>query len=291
MFIIVTFILVIAGGVLMIFTALEYHKLLEYFKQETYRALRVGHKLNLILLYFFIVGFIVGAVNTFLRDIGITDAFISLLFFLIALYIFFTLRTQSQMAVMAREKALEAMLTFVNVIDLKEFYSKGHSKHVYDIVNLFYDYLSDYKYVLNKAKLLDAAVLHDIGKINISVELLSKRDKLSPEDWEIIKAHPLRGKEMLDKTCFSEISDWVKYHHERVDGNGYYGLVSEDIPLESKIIAIADAYSALCNDRAYRPRLSHEEAIGLISREAGKHFDRRLTEYFLRIDKESLERL
>jgi HD-GYP domain-containing protein (c-di-GMP phosphodiesterase class II) len=275
----------------MIFTAVEYHKLLEYFRQETYRSLRVGYKLTLILLYFFIVGFIVGAVNTFLRDIDITDAFISLLFFLIALYIFFTLRTQSQMAVMAREKALEAMLTFVNVIDLKEFYSKGHSKHVYDIVNLFYDYLPDYRYVLNKAKLLDAAVLHDIGKINISVELLSKRDKLSPEDWEIIKAHPLRGKEMLDKTCFSEISNWVKYHHERVDGNGYYGLVSEDIPLESKIIAIADAYSALCNDRAYRPRLSHEEAIGLISREAGKHFDRRLTEHFLRIDKEALERL
>jgi HD-GYP domain-containing protein (c-di-GMP phosphodiesterase class II) len=96
---------------------------------------------------------------------------------------------------------------------------------------------------------------------------------------------------MLDKTCFNEISDWVQYHHERVDGNGYYGLVSEDIPLESKIIAIADAYSALCNDRAYRPRLSHEEAIGLISREAGKHFDRRLTECFLRIDREALERL
>jgi HD-GYP domain-containing protein (c-di-GMP phosphodiesterase class II) len=275
----------------MILTALEYHKLLEYFKQESYRSLRAGHKLNLIPLYFFIVGFILAAVNVFLYDVDISDVFISLLFFLIALYIFFSLKTQSQMAVMAREKALEAMLTFVNVIDLKEFYSKGHSKHVYDIVNLFYDYLPDYQFVLNKAKLLDAAILHDIGKINISAELLSKRDKLSPGDWEIIKAHPLRGKEMLDKTCFSEISDWVKYHHERVDGNGYYGLVSEAIPLESKIIAIADAYSALCNDRAYRPRLSHEEAIGLIHREAGKHFDRRLTECFLQIDREALERL
>jgi HD-GYP domain-containing protein (c-di-GMP phosphodiesterase class II) len=275
----------------MVFAAVEYHKLLEYFRQEAYRSLRVGYKLNLILLYVFIAGFILWAANLFLRDPGIAGIFISLFFFLISLYIFFAIRTQIQMAGMAREKALEAMLTFVNVIDLKEFYSKGHSKHVYDIVNLFYEYLTDYKYVLNKAKLLDAAILHDIGKINISAELLSKQDKLSPEDWEIIKAHPLRGKEMLDKTCFSEISDWVKYHHERVDGNGYYGLVSEAIPLESKILAIADTYSALCNDRAYRPRLSHGEAIDLISREAGKHFDRRLTECFLRIDREALERL
>jgi HD-GYP domain-containing protein (c-di-GMP phosphodiesterase class II) len=275
----------------MISSAASYHRFLEYFEQEAYQSLRTGYKINLILLYLFIAGFIAGAVNVLLRDTGIIDVFISLIFSLTSLYIFFALKAQVRMAGMSREKALEAMLTFVNVIDLKEFHSKGHSKNVYDIVNLFYDYLADYQGVLNKAKLLDAAILHDIGKINISAELLSKRDRLSSEDWEIIKAHPLRGKEMLDKTCFSEISDWVKYHHERVDGNGYYGTASEDIPLESKIIALADTYSALCSDRAYRPRLGHEEAAGIIRREAGKHFDRGLTECFLRIDRETLERL
>jgi HD-GYP domain-containing protein (c-di-GMP phosphodiesterase class II) len=192
---------------------------------------------------------------------------------------------------MLREKALEAIRAFVNTIDMKDYYFKGHSKEVYDIVNLFYDQLIDYHYILNREKLLDAAILHDIGKINISTEVLCKRDKLSQEEWELIKTHPQRGKEMLDETCFAEISEWVLYHHERVDGNGYYRLLSEHIPLESKIIAIADCYAALCSDRVYRPRLSHYEAAALIHQEVGKQFDRKLVECFFRIDTDALERI
>jgi HD-GYP domain-containing protein (c-di-GMP phosphodiesterase class II) len=140
-------------------------------------------------------------------------------------------------------------------------------------------------------KLLDAAMLHDIGKINISAEIFSKQDRLSPEEWEIIKSHPRRGKEMLDETIFREISDWIKYHHERVDGNGYYGMSADTIPLESKIIALADTYSALCSDRAYRKRLNHEDAMEIIRRDTGKYFDRKLAERFVQLDKETLERL
>jgi HD-GYP domain-containing protein (c-di-GMP phosphodiesterase class II) len=78
------------------------------------------------------------------------------------------------------------------------------------------------------------------------------------------------------------------YHHERVDGNGYYGLVSEDIPLEAKIIAIADAYSALCSDRPWRKRKNHEDAIAVITSEAGTQFDPKLVDCFLRIDRNAL---
>jgi HD-GYP domain-containing protein (c-di-GMP phosphodiesterase class II) len=290
-FYIISFVLIVSGGVFIVLSAVEYHKLFEYYKEETYQSLRLGYKVNLILLYFFVLVFLVEFVDVFLRDMDAAYAFSVLILLLVAIYIFFSVKTQAAAAVMLREKTLEAMRTFVNAIDLKDYSRSGHSKHVYDVVNLFYEKLDDYWHVLNKMKLLDAAILHDIGKINISAEVFNKSDDLSQEEWEMVKSHPLKGKEMLDQTIFSEISDWVKYHHERVDGNGYYGLSSEDIPLESKIIAVADAYSALCSDRAYRRRFSHTEAITIIVKEAGKQFDRKLAERFVQLDGRILEQL
>jgi HD-GYP domain-containing protein (c-di-GMP phosphodiesterase class II) len=280
-----------AGGVVMVIAAVEYSRLVEYYRQEIYESLSVRFKVVRVLLFFFIFGFVAGVVDSILRGLDAFSLFTALVFFLMAVFIFFFVKIQAGAAVMLREKSLEAIRTFVRAIDLKEFYSKGHSRQVYDIVNLFFDQLIDYQHVLNRAKLLDAAILHDIGKINIPVEILSKQGELSGEEWAIIKSHPRWGKEMLAETWFREIGDWVQYHHERVDGNGYYGLVSEMIPLESKIIAIADTYAALCSDRVYRPRVSHEDAIALIIREAGKHFDRKLVECFLQIDRNTLEQL
>ncbi|MDR3145058.1 MAG: HD domain-containing protein [Treponema sp.] len=275
----------------MVIAAVEYSRLLEYYRQEIYESLSVRFTVVRVLLFFFIFGFTAGIVDGILRGLDLFSFFAALVSFLAAFFIFFSVKIQAGAAVMLREKTLEAIRAFVKTIDLKEFYSNGHSQQVYDIVALFFDQLVDYHHVLNRAKLLDAAILHDIGKINISAELLSKREGLAPEEWEIIKSHPLRGKEMLEETWFRKIGDWIQYHHERVDGNGYYGLASEMIPLESKIIAIADTYAALCSDRAYRTRVGHEEAVAIITREAGKHFDRKLVECFLRIDRSALERL
>jgi HD-GYP domain-containing protein (c-di-GMP phosphodiesterase class II) len=291
LFYIASITLIVAGGVFIVLSAVKYHKLLEYYKGGTYQSLRLGYTVNLVLLYFFIFVFLVELVDIFLREVDAAYVFSALIFLLVAVYIFFSVKTQADAAVMLREKTLEAMRAFVNAIDLKDYSSSGHSKHVYDVVSLFYERLYDYQPVLNKMKLLDAAILHDIGKINISAEVFNKSGQLSREEWETIKTHPLKGKEMLDETIFSEISDWVKYHHERVDGNGYYGVASEHIPLESKIIAIADAYSALCSDRAYRRRLDHGEAVVILVREAGKQFDRKLVERFVQIDGEALSRL
>ncbi|MFP3091325.1 HD domain-containing protein [Treponema sp. TIM-1] len=275
----------------MIFAAVEYQKLLDYYKQESYRALRSGYRINLVLLYLFIGGFFTALVDSILREPDILYTILAVIFHLGAVYVLFTVRTQAQAALMLREKALEVTRAFVDAIDLKDFCTRAHSKHVYDIVGLFYDQLKEFKHVLNKGKLLDAALFHDIGKINISAEIFRKQEKLTGEEWALIKTHPAVGKEMLDQTCFSEISDWIMYHHERVDGNGYYGRISEEIPLESKIIAIADVYSALCNDRSYRPRLSHDEAVAIITKEAGKQFDPVLVERFLQIDRKILEKL
>jgi HD-GYP domain-containing protein (c-di-GMP phosphodiesterase class II) len=290
LFSIICFILILAGLLLMAAAIAGYHKLLEFYRQGTYQSLRPGYKINLGLLYFFLCAYILALADVFLRPIDLSQIIVALIFFLGALYVFFSVKTQAVAAHIFREKSLEVMRTFVNTIDLKDFSTEGHSRQVYEIVNLFYDHLDEYKPILNKMKLLDAAMLHDIGKINIPADIFSKQDRLSPEEWKIIKSHPLKGKEMLDETIFSEISDWVKYHHERMDGNGYYGMSADTIPLESKIITLADAYSALCSDRAYRKRLSHEDAMEIIRRDAGKHFDRKLAERFVRLDKEALEK-
>jgi HD-GYP domain-containing protein (c-di-GMP phosphodiesterase class II) len=275
----------------MIIAVVEYQNLLDYYKQESYKTLRPGYRINLALLYLFAAGFFAALVDSILRGPDIFYTVLTVIFLLGALYVLLAVKNQTQVALMLREKALEATRAFVNVIDAKDFCTKAHSKHVYDIVNLFYEQLNDFQPVLNKMKLLDAAILHDIGKINISAEIFRKQGQLTHEEWTLIKAHPKVGKQMLDQTCFTEISDWVQYHHERVDGNGYYGLLSEEIPLESKIISIADVYSALCNDRSYRPRLSHDEAMAIINKEAGKQFDPVLVERFLQIDRKVLEDL
>ncbi|MDR2741228.1 MAG: HD domain-containing protein [Treponema sp.] len=274
----------------MTLATLEYHKLLAYYRQEVYEVRHSGYVFNLLFFYIFIFGYIIAAVDVLLRDVDLRHVITVLAFLLGTVYLYFSVHIQKHTAIMLREKVLEAIRAFVNTIDLKGFSFKGHSQQVYAIVCLFYEELHDYRHVLNREKLLDAAILHDIGKINISSEILCKQDRLTAEEWEILKTHPLRAKEMLDVTCFKEISDWVLYHHERADGNGYYGLVSQDIPIEAKIIAIADTYSALCSDRSYRSRLSHEEAISIISHEAGKQFDRKLVDCFLNIDKKALEK-
>jgi HD-GYP domain-containing protein (c-di-GMP phosphodiesterase class II) len=283
------FLLFASGAGVLILAAFEYHKLLNYYRQEVYESLGKGYYVNLILLYMFIFGFTIASVDILLREVGIFHIFIALAFLLAAVYVLFSVRAQAHAAVLLREKVLEAIRAFVYSIDAKDNSFKNHSKHVYDIVDLFYKELPDYEHVLNREKLLDAAILHDIGKINISAEVLCKQDQLTAEEWELVKSHAKKGKEMLDETCFSEISDWVMYHHERVDGNGYYRLVSEDIPLESKIIAVADVYSALCSDRAWRPRKNHEEAVRVLKEGAGTQFDSKLVACFLRIDPKALE--
>ncbi|MDR1351757.1 MAG: HD domain-containing protein [Treponema sp.] len=280
--------LLVSGGAVMAAATVKYHSLLAYYRQEIYEELGRGYYVNLSLLYIFVFGFIIAAVDAFLRNAALYHLFVSLAVLLASVYVLFSVRAQARTAALLREKVLEAIRAFVYTIDTKDHAFKNHSKHVYDIVSLFYEALPEYRCILNREKLLDAAILHDIGKINISQELLTKRERLSTEEWEQIKTHARQGRDMLNETSFREIGDWVMYHHERVDGNGYYGLLSEDIPLESKIIAIADSYSALCSDRAWRKRKSHEESIAVITAEAGGQFDPRLVECFLRIDRAAL---
>jgi HD-GYP domain-containing protein (c-di-GMP phosphodiesterase class II) len=127
--------------------------------------------------------------------------------------------------------------------------------------------------------------LHDIGKLVLDPELLRKPGPLDRVELDEIRTHPERGVELLDgDTTLHDALQCVLYHHERWDGTGYpRGLARDEIPVEARILAIADAYDAMTSHRPYRRALTHDEAIVEIERGAGTQFDPRLAEAFVEL--------
>lgn len=136
-------------------------------------------------------------------------------------------------------------------------------------------------------EILHAAPMHDIGKIGIPDAILSKPGKLTPEEWEVMKTHPSIGGRIIgeDDTGLLAVARRIAlYHHERWDGSGYpHGLKGEDIPVEARIIAIADVFDALINARPYKPAWPVDKAVAQINSESGTHFDPTLVECFNRV--------
>lgn len=133
--------------------------------------------------------------------------------------------------------------------------------------------------------LLNAAPMHDIGKIGIPDHILLKPGKLEPEEWVIMKTHAQIGADILagdDTPLLNMASEIALTHHERWDGNGYpNGLKGEDIPLVGRITALADVFDALTSVRPYKKAWSIEDSVALITEESGKQFDPVLVEHFL----------
>lgn len=130
-----------------------------------------------------------------------------------------------------------------------------------------------------------AAPLHDVGKIGIPDRILLKPGLLSPDEFEQMKTHTIIGARILGGSQFPvlQLAERIAlYHHENWDGTGYQGLAGEAIPLEARIVAIADVFDVLTHARVYKPAWSVERALGEIERQAGRHFDPRLVEVFLR---------
>jgi len=118
-------------------------------------------------------------------------------------------------------------------------------------------------------------LLHDVGKIAIPDRILWKPGQLTPDEWAIVRGHPSTGEALIrNMPGLDEVPELIAAHHERFDGKGYpKGLAGADIPLLARILAVADAYSAMISDRPYRRALTKEEALAELRREAGTHFD------------------
>ncbi|MDD3142268.1 MAG: HD domain-containing protein, partial [Lachnospiraceae bacterium] len=139
---------------------------------------------------------------------------------------------------------------------------------------------------LNDDKIVELelfSTLHDIGKISIDRNILTKTDKLSEEDWIELKKHPEVGYRIAQTVPeLVKISEYILCHHERWDGTGYpQGLSKEEIPLLSRILAVVDAYDAMTQDRSYRKARPQTEAIEEILNNAGTQFDPEVAAIFV----------
>ena len=140
--------------------------------------------------------------------------------------------------------------------------------------------------------LIPSAQLHDVGKIKVSDLILNKPEKLNEDEFNKIKRHCAEGERIIEKIIKGTKEDkflihakrFAGYHHEKWNGSGYpRGLSGEEIPLEGRIMAIADVYDALVSERPYKKPFSHEEAVEIIKKESGVHFDPKIAEAFLKV--------
>lgn len=124
-----------------------------------------------------------------------------------------------------------------------------------------------------------------MGKIGVSEAILTKKGQLDHSEWEIIRNHPIIGQQIVQSiNSLFDVGSVVRYHHERIDGAGYPdGLKGTDIPLESRIIAVADAYDAMTSTRSYREPFTTSAALAELRRVAGTQLDSEIVEAFCRI--------
>ena len=167
----------------------------------------------------------------------------------------------------------QSLLTFARTIDAKDSYTNGHSTRVAmyarEIAKRYG--MSDYE----QERIYYMGLLHDIGKIGVPDDILTKEEKLTDAEMDIIKTHPAIGGDILaDFNAIPGISDGARYHHERFDGTGYCeGKKGHDIPVVARIIAVADTYDAMSSDRCYRKALSTEVIISELEKAAGTQLD------------------
>lgn len=172
----------------------------------------------------------------------------------------------------------------IATLELKDPYTRGHSERVAE-------YAMSLAKATGKVKESElhyfyyACLLHDIGKVNIPDNILAKHGKLTDEEYEVIKTHPVVGaKAIEDVKGIADNIAVVSHHHERWDGKGYPdGLVGEETPLVARITAVADAFDAMTSTRSYRPALPFEEAYIRILDGKGSQFDPELVEVFKQV--------
>lgn len=167
-----------------------------------------------------------------------------------------------------------------SAIDAKDPYTYGHSRRVAQITSDICREIGMSSEEINSTRL--AALLHDIGKIGTPEHILQKPGRLQLDEIEKIKEHPLQGAQMLSTIDeLRDVVDWIKHHHERYDGKGYPdSKAAGDIPLQSRIISIADSYDAMTSDRPYRKGMDPSKVLDIMNDLTGSQYDPELFRAF-----------
>ena len=187
-------------------------------------------------------------------------------------------------AIKEENRLVDIVKAMTNILEYHDKYTKYHS---FNVANIAKQIGKEMK-LSNKdiKELYLMGLLHDLGKTFIPKEILNKKEKLTDEEFEIIKKHPTDGFNVLNSIKnLDKIKASVKHHHERCDGTGYPdGLKGDEIQLETQILAVADAYDAMTTNRPYRKAFSKERAIEEIRNNSGKQFSPIVCETFLKMD-------
>jgi response regulator RpfG family c-di-GMP phosphodiesterase len=273
-------------------------------------ALSASH---LVLMVFFLVGYLVVAYATHhdIQSIGVL--FVGAIFFFGAVFVFLGISLQSEMlsSILShhddlltsnrqlRETESVTIFALAYQAELRDHETGAHIERTAQYVKLIAEWLAEMpelqsyltpEYIFDLVK---AAPLHDIGKVGIPDSILLKPGRLTPDEFEVIKKHCEYGAQVLEiadeKLTFQSFLkiaiQIVLAHHEKWDGTGYpKGLKGEEIPLSARIMALADVYDALRSCRCYKPCLPHEDAVKIILAARGQQFDPAVVDAFLGVE-------
>ena len=183
---------------------------------------------------------------------------------------------------------IRQLMELSDQVQEKDSYTHSHTNNVKE-----YALKIGNKLRLSKEKIENiglAAMLHDIGKIEVPDYILNTPGKLTEEEFDIIKKHPVIGAELVKETYYENLSDIILQHHERIDGSGYpSGLKGNEILIEAKVVAMADVYHAMITDRPYRKGLKYSEIIKELKELSGIKYDKEIVDALLDIMKEERE--
>ncbi len=179
------------------------------------------------------------------------------------------------------EVLLDSLRAIITSLEEKDSYTHGHSVRVAEYSVMIARELGYSEQQVREVEI--SALFHDIGKIGIPDHILAKPARLTPAEFEIMKSHPVRSAQIMEKiSALKDLIPGIRHHHERFDGHGYPdGLVGHEIPLYSRIILIADTFDAMTSTRPYRLALDKEMAIRELQNCSGTQFDTPLVEAFI----------
>jgi putative two-component system response regulator len=177
--------------------------------------------------------------------------------------------------------AQDIILTLAKALEAKDEYTRGHSERVGEYTAQLGRRLG--MSARDQNLLRRAGILHDLGKIGVSRLVLHKTEPLTDPDWQVIRSHPARGRDICSSLKSTlRLLPIIAHHHERYDGKGYPdGLAGEAIPAGARMMAVADAYDAMTSDRPYRGRMPREEAIRRLLEGRGSYWDPAIVTEFI----------